>query len=81
MEQSGSGGRGRPHEEADGEYPLHVEAVHQPSGRNLHTAVGPKKCREQRAQLQIRDAEFVFDQVGRDGEIAAVDVVDEHRQA
>ena len=65
------------HEESSGKDPLHVEAIDQPAGWNLHQGVNPEECGQQSAQLKIRDMDFVLDQFGGDRKVAAVDVVDE----
>jgi hypothetical protein len=58
-------------------HPFHIEAIHQPAGKNLAAGVRPKESREQNAELRGRDAELVLDQGRRDREIAAIDVIDE----
>src|SRR6476646_12188771 len=77
MNEASDRGRTRPQEEARCKYPLHVEAVNQPSGENLARGVGPEESGEQYAELRSRDAKLVFDEGRRDRKIAAVDVVNE----
>ena len=43
----------------------------------MKDGVGPEERREKDAKLGVRKAEFVFDMRSGDGEITAIDVVDE----
>ena len=56
MQYSRYRSRRGPHEETSGEYPFHLEAIHQPASRNLHAAIRPEKYGEQSAELRSRKA-------------------------
>ena len=66
-----------PEEKASGEDEVDVEAIDQPAGDELEAAVGPEKSGEEHAELDGRDAELVLEHGGGDGEIAAVEVIEE----
>jgi hypothetical protein len=77
VNQSGDGRRARPQEKTRRKHAFHIEAIHQPAGKNLARGIRPEECRKQKAKLRRRDPKFVFDQGRRDREIAAIDVIDE----
>src|ERR1017187_2752997 len=81
MNQPGCCGCEGPHKITCGQQPVDVQPIHQPAIDGLETSVGPKECRQQEAQLRRADAELVLQQGGGDGEIAAVDVIDEDRDS
>lgn len=77
VQQTRNGGGGGPDEEADGENPAYVEAIHEKADGDLKGGVGDEKRREQIAELLCRKAELGLDQRCGDREIAAVHIVDE----
>ncbi len=77
MENSGADGGDGPEEKSCGEDAVDVEAVDQPSDDELHGGVGVEEGAEEDSELGGGDVEFVLEGAGDDGEIAAVDVVDE----
>jgi hypothetical protein len=79
VHESSKGSGSRPQEKAESQDPVHVEAIHQPAGNGLEHGVGPEESRKQKSELRGGEAKFVFEGRRRDGEIAAVNVVDEHR--
>ena len=77
MENSGADGGDGPEEKSCGEDAVDIEAVHQPSDDELHGGVGVEEGGEKNSELGGGDVEFVLEGAGGDGQIAAVDVVDE----
>ncbi len=76
-EASGDGGGG-PQKNSECEDPVDGKAVNQPAGNDLKDRVGPEERSEEDPEMGIGKAEFVFDMRRRDGEIPAIDVVDEN---
>jgi len=77
MNESREGGGDRPKREAGSEDEVDVETIHQPSGNQLGEAVGPEESGEEEAEARGGEGEFILEKRCGDGEIAAVDVVDE----
>ena len=66
-----------PEDESAGEYPVHIETIHQPAGEKLHGRVGPEKSGEQNAEFRCGNAQLVFQHGGSDGQISPIYVIDE----
>ena len=74
----GQGGRG-PHQNAQGQKPIHLEAIHQPAGNDLKRRIRPEKRRQQHAKLRWRKMQVIFQNRRGDRKSSAVDVVDQDR--
>ena len=78
--ESGEEGGEPPDGQADGQRTVGVHLLGHPAGQHLARHIGPEEGRGQDADLRAREAELVLEQRGGGREVAAVDVVDEHRQ-
>src|SRR5260370_18936753 len=76
-DEAGTERGGGPQENSEREDPVNWKTVDQPAGDDLEDGVGPEEGGEENAELGIGKAELVFDMRSGDGEISAVDVVDE----
>ena len=81
VDDAGEGSGDGPKREASGEDEIDIEAIDQPTGDELGAGVGPKKSGEKEAEASGGKGEFALKQRRGDGEIAAVDVVDEDGEA
>src|SRR6266478_4882949 len=76
-DEAGSKCGGRPQQNSKREDPVDRETVDQPPGDDLEDGVSPEEGGEEDSELGIGKTELVFDVRSGDGEIPAVDVVDE----
>ena len=76
-EGDAGGGEG-PGEEGGGVDPLDADAVDEGAGGELEEAVGPEEGGEEHAHGAWGEVEVAHDGAGGDGEVAAVDVGDDH---
>src|SRR6266481_6537099 len=68
----------RPQKERAREHPVDVQAVHQPPVEKMQTRVRPEERGKQHAKLRRRNSQLVLEHRRGDGEVAAIDVIDEH---
>ena len=79
--EAGEGGSDGPEREAGGEDEVDVEPIDEPAGEKLGAGVGPEEGGEEEAEAGGGEAELVLEKGSRDGEITAVDIVDEDRES
>src|SRR5437667_11573089 len=80
VQNSSNGCRCRPKKKTRPKDPLHIEAIDQPTSRNLHQRISPEKCRKQSPQLRGGKMQFVCKKRRGNREITAIDVVDKNRK-
>jgi hypothetical protein len=69
---------GRPDKKSSSDDPVDIQAVYEPAGYWLQTRINPEERREQNAQLRYGDSKLILPHGRcRDGEIAAIYIVDE----
>src|SRR5258708_11813714 len=78
VHNAGGGSCGGPEQERSGEHPVDVQAVHQPAVEKMQTRVRPEERGKQHAKLRRRNPQLVLQHRRGDGEVAAIDVIDEH---
>jgi len=78
VNEAGGGGGGGPEKKAETKNVIDVETVGEPTDEKKATGVRVKKSGEEHAELSRRKAEFGFESRASDGEIGAVDIVDEN---
>src|SRR6266478_2481549 len=76
-DEAGSKRGGRPQQNSKREDPVDRETVDQPPGDDLEDRVGPEEGGEEDSELEMGKTELVFDMWSSDGEVTAIDVVDE----
>src|SRR5215471_8375271 len=77
MNERGCSCRQRPRKKPSGNDPVHVEPINYPAGYDLEQGVSPEKRGKQNAELRSRKPKLVFQQRCRNGEVTAVNVIDE----
>jgi len=79
--ESGQDRRARPDEAAQKQGPPRPESIADPAAEDLEEEVGIPECRLQKAELDVREPQFLFDRVGRRRNVHAIDVRDQVHQA